>query len=87
MCSELMSLPPSEVVERPLLMSLIDLEKQIESNLGLLGFTPADRTRLGLAEVVKTTKLDEMLRRRRERDPPVEQAVSEGSSILKEEIM
>ena len=61
------------------------IEKQVASNLGLLGFTPSDRTRLGVAEVAKTTKLDEMLRRRRERDLPVEQVASAGSSILEEE--
>lgn len=83
--AKLMSLVPDDVMDRPLLMSLIDIEKQVASNLGLLGFTPADRTRLGVAEVAKTTKLDEMLRRRRERDQPVEQAVSAGSSSLEEE--
>ena len=83
--AKLMSLVSGELVDRPLLMSLIDIEKQVASNLGLLGFTPSDRTRLGVAEVAKTTKLDEMLRRRRERDLPVEQATSVGSSILEGE--
>ena len=83
--AQLMTLLPNEAGDRPLLMSLLDIEKQISSNLGLLGFTPSDRTRLGVAAVATTTKLDEMLRRRRERDLPVEQAVSARSSILKEE--
>jgi hypothetical protein len=44
---------------------LNDLERMIASNLGLLGFTPADRTRLGLAEVKRQSKLEEMMARRR----------------------
>ena len=39
---------------------LNDLERMIASNLGLLGFTPADRTRLGLAEVKARSKLEEL---------------------------
>jgi hypothetical protein len=44
---------------------LNDLERMIGTNLGLLGFTPADRTRLGLAEVKRQSKLEEMMARRR----------------------
>jgi hypothetical protein len=36
----------------------MELEKSIASNLGLLGFTPSDRTRLGLAEVKARSKLE-----------------------------
>lgn len=43
---------------------LNDLERMIATNLGLLGFTPADRTRLGLAEVKRQSKLEEMMARR-----------------------
>ena len=39
---------------------LNDLERMIAINLGLLGFTPADRTRLGLAEVKARSKLEEL---------------------------
>lgn len=39
---------------------LNDLERMIASNLGMLGFTPADRTRLGLAEVKARSKLEEL---------------------------
>jgi hypothetical protein len=39
---------------------LNDLERMIASNLGLLGFTPSDRTRLGLAEVKARSKLEEL---------------------------
>ena len=39
---------------------LNDLERMIASNLGLLGFTPSDRTRLGLAEVKRQSKLEEL---------------------------
>lgn len=47
---------------------LRELERQIVSNLGLLGFSPSDRARLGLAEVKKESKLEELLRRKAERD-------------------
>jgi len=39
---------------------LRDLEKQIVTNLSLLGFTPTDRTRLGVAEVKRVSKLEEL---------------------------
>ena len=46
---------------------LNDLERLITSNLGLLGFTPADRTRLGLAEVKRQSKLEALIAKRDER--------------------
>lgn len=59
----------SALVEKPedraLIMSLNETEKLIAGNLGQLGFTPAERTRLGLAEVRKESKL-EQLRKMRE---------------------
>jgi hypothetical protein len=47
-----------------LLKQLNDLERLIAQNLGQLGFTPADRTKLGLAEVKRMSKLEEMMSRR-----------------------
>jgi hypothetical protein len=47
---------------------LRELERQIISQLALLGFTPSDRARLGIAEVKKESKLEELLRRKAERD-------------------
>lgn len=44
-----------------------DLERLISSNLGLLGFTPSDRTRLGLAEVKAQSKLEELMARKADR--------------------
>jgi len=41
--------------------ALRQLEKDIASNLSSLGFTPADRTRLGLAEVKTQSKLQELM--------------------------
>ncbi len=46
---------------------LNDLERLITSNLGLLGFTPSDRTRLGLAEVKAQSKLEELMARKDKR--------------------
>lgn len=40
---------------------LRSLDAQIERNLSLLGFTPADRSRLGVAEVRAASKLEEVL--------------------------
>lgn len=47
-----------------LLKQLNDLERLIAVNMGQLGFTPAERTRLGLAEVKAMSKLEEMMSRR-----------------------
>jgi len=43
------------------------LSRLIISNLSLLGFTPTDRTRLGVAEVKKQTRLEELMAKRAER--------------------
>jgi hypothetical protein len=37
---------------------LRELDRQIVSNLSLLGFTPSDRSRLGVAEVKAVSKLE-----------------------------
>lgn len=50
--------------DRKIVMSLNETEKLIASNLGLLGFTPSDRARLGLAEVRAKSKLEELAERR-----------------------
>lgn len=46
---------------------LRELDKQIINNLSLLGFTPADRSRLGWAEVKAKSKLEELLAKKAER--------------------
>lgn len=46
---------------------LRDLEKALTSNLGQMGFTPAERSRLGFAEVKKEGKLEALMRMRDER--------------------
>jgi len=40
--------------------ALRNLDKQLVSNLSLLGFSPTDRSRLGIAEVKRQTKLEEL---------------------------
>ena len=47
--------------DRPTNMSLIEVEKQILSGLSLLGFSPADRTRLGLVSAKTKSKLEELM--------------------------
>lgn len=46
---------------------LRELDRQIIGNLSLLGFTPADRARLGWAEVKTKSKLEEILALRKEK--------------------
>ena len=46
--------------ERKTVMSINETEKLLASDLGLLGFTPSDRARLGLAEIKRQSKLDEL---------------------------
>lgn len=46
---------------------LRELDRLIINNLSLLGFTPADRTRLGVAEVKAQTKLEELMQRKAKR--------------------
>ena len=48
--------------------ALRELEKSIRSNLSLLGFTPTDRMKLGVAEIKAETKMEALQRRREERD-------------------
>ena len=43
---------------------LRELDRQIISSLSLLGFTPSDRSRLGVAEVKKQTKIEELIAKR-----------------------
>lgn len=47
---------------------LRELDRQIVTNLSLLGFTPADRSRLGVGEVKAADVLDKLEQRRRERE-------------------
>lgn len=49
---------------RQTVMSINETDKVIFSGLGLLGFSPADRARLGLAEVKRRSKLDELMAKR-----------------------
>jgi len=55
--------PESRVVN----MSLLETEKAIVNALSLLGFTPADRTRLGLVSARTKSKLEEVLALRKEK--------------------
>ena len=71
-----------EGFDRSTHMTVLDLEKQIASNLGTLGLTPTDRSRLGVAEVHKSSKLDEMLEKRARRNVKSSEAKSVDSSSL-----
>jgi hypothetical protein len=49
---------------------LRELDRQIISNLSLLGFTPSDRSKLGVAEVKAMSKLEELQLRKANRVAP-----------------
>jgi len=57
----------ADPTERKVNMSLLETEKLIQTSLSLLGFTPSDRSRLGLAQVKAKSKLEEMMDRRASR--------------------
>jgi hypothetical protein len=46
---------------------LRELDRAIVSNLSLLGFSPSDRSRLGIAEVKKMSKLEELMAKKAQR--------------------
>jgi hypothetical protein len=48
--------------------ALRELEKSIRSNLSLLGFTPTDRMKLGVAEVKAESKMEQLRKRQNERE-------------------
>jgi hypothetical protein len=62
----------ADPTERKVNMSLLETEKLIQSSLSLLGFTPSDRSRLGLAEVKAKSKLEELMERRANRDEEIQ---------------
>jgi hypothetical protein len=59
----LLALVPDQPNDRTLNMNLNDLEKAIQINLGKLGFTPSDRSRLGFTLAKTKSKLEELQRR------------------------
>jgi hypothetical protein len=50
--------------------ALRQLDKQLVSNLSLLGFTPSDRSRLGLAQVKTRSKLQELWEQKHKQPAP-----------------
>ena len=54
----------ADPTNRPVNMSLLETEKQIVNAFSLLGFTPADRTRLGLVSAKTKSKLEDLLARK-----------------------
>jgi hypothetical protein len=57
---------------------LRELDRQIISNLSLLGFTPSDRSKLGVAEVKAMSKLEELQIRKASRVAPTMANPSSG---------
>jgi P27 family predicted phage terminase small subunit len=60
-------LPNGSFVTHPMVTQLKELRSQSTAWLAALGFSPADRARLGLSEVRQNDALDELEARRRER--------------------
>lgn len=50
-----------QVIAHPLIASIRQAEAQIMKALSTLGFSPTDRARLGLAEIKRVSKLQEMM--------------------------
>lgn len=65
-------LPNGSYVTHPLVIQLKELRSQSTAWLAALGFSPADRARLGLAEVRQNDALDDLQKRRAERMRKVE---------------
>jgi hypothetical protein len=51
----------------PILDKLLALDAQITKYEGLCGFTPADRARMGVAEVKRASAVEDFLAKRAER--------------------
>lgn len=60
--------PSGRVVANPIVGMLSTLEKQIAEMLASLGLTPADRSRMGVAEVRATTAFEDMMAKRAQRE-------------------
>jgi hypothetical protein len=59
--AELRELWLADPADRSLNTTLLETEKAVQSGLSLLGFTPADRTRLGLVSARAKSKLEEIM--------------------------
>lgn len=59
--------PDGHLVANPAAQMLIQTEKQITEIAASLGLTPADRTRMGLAEVKAKNAVEELLAKRAQR--------------------
>lgn len=56
-----------QMVTHPMVTQLASLRTQMTAWLAAIGFSPADRARLGLAEVRVRDELDELVKRRHDR--------------------
>ena len=65
-----------EMKANPAVQMLRKLEELIVRMEGLCGFTPSDRTRMGLAEVKAASALDQMMARQQERRAARQQAAA-----------
>jgi hypothetical protein len=68
---ELRALTDQQPDNTRLRAALRQLDKQLVSNLGALGFTPSDRSRLGLVQVKTQSKVQELWERKNGRPWPL----------------
>lgn len=74
-----------EPSDRKLRTTLRELDKQVINSYSLMGFTPSDRSRLGVAEVKKESKLDELIAKRIKHRELIDQASDPKISNEKQE--
>ena len=67
---ELRALTDQQPENTRLRAALRQLDKQLVSNLSLLGFTPSDRSRLGLVEVKTRSRLQELWEQKHKQPAP-----------------
>lgn len=67
---ELRALTDQQPENTRLRAALRQLDKQLVSNLSLLGFTPSDRSRLGLVQVKTRSKLQELWEQKHKQPAP-----------------
>ena len=67
---ELVALIGEQPENTRLRAALRQLDRQLVSNLSLLGFTPSDRSRLGLVQVKTRTKLQELWEQKHKQPAP-----------------
>jgi hypothetical protein len=78
---ELRALTDQQPENARLRAALRQFDKQLVSNLGSLGFTPSDRSRLGLVQVKTRTKLQDIWRQKHNETAPFWKPVAHALKV------